>query len=296
MIGRQENTVLKAITGLEGGAAASGSTCGVISGGSLGIALMYADDLRHNGISSEIEVLQRVGEYVDWFQETFGTTLCRERTGVNFHLPLGQVRYFLPGDRVSRCLWHINKAMQKIYANQERIKISNDDVPRKIDGEGMHCAGEVLKGIRERTKTGDDLLEKISFVFDGGIGLRGGLCGALAGALLALNLTAGWDIRSMGLASTAKNFFIGHLNLLKKEPIGKRETFGIGKRTVDNFVALAGALECGDILQKEFTSRDDFQQHIHASGKCRDLMDLAVHEASKAIESLADNYENTKPL
>jgi hypothetical protein len=285
MIGRQENTVLKAITGLEGGAVANGSTCGVISGGSLGIALIYADDLEKNGISAEIEV-----------QETFGTTLCRERTGVNFHLPLGQIRYFLPGDRVSRCLWHINKAMQKIYANQGRIKISNDGVPRNMDAEGMHCAGEVLKGIRERTKTGDELLEKVSFVFDGGIGLRGGLCGALAGALLALNLTTGWDIRSMGLASTIKNFFIGHLNLLKNEPIGKGETFGIGKRIVGSFVEQAGSLECRDIIQKEFTSRDAFVQHIQSSQKCRGIMDLAVHKAVKAIESIKVNQENTKPL
>jgi C_GCAxxG_C_C family probable redox protein len=285
MIGMKDGNVLKAITGLEGGAVANGSTCGVISGGSLGIALMYADELEKNRISAESKVLEKVGEYVDWFQETFGTTLCRQRTGVNFYSPQGQVRYFLPGDRLSRCLWHINKAMQKIYADQDGLNASNYGSPQNMCGKGMHCAEEVLKGVRERTKTGDELLEKMSFVFDGGIGLRGGLCGALAGALLALSL-----------ASTVKNFFIGHLNLLIDEPIGKRETFGIGKRIVDNFVEQAGALECGNILEKEFTSRDDFQQHIHASGKCRDLMDLAVHEASKAIENLVDNYENTKPL
>lgn len=291
MIGRQEDTVLKAITGLEGGAAASGSTCGVISGGSLGIALMHANDLDEYGVSAEIEVLEKAGEYVDWFRETFGTTLCRERTGVNFYSPWGQIRYFLPGDRVSRCLWHINKSMQKIYADKDGLKTGKFGTLQSSCGKGIHCAGEVLKGVRERTMTGDELLEKVSFVFDGGIGLRGGLCGALAGALLALNLATGWDIRSMGLASTVKNFFIGHLNLLKKEPLGNGEAFGIGKRIADNFVEQAKALECRDILDKEFASRDVFQQHIQSSRKCRNLMDLAVKETVKALESINNNQE-----
>ena len=41
MIGRRENRMLKAFTGLKGGIVASGSTCGIVTGGALGIALMY---------------------------------------------------------------------------------------------------------------------------------------------------------------------------------------------------------------------------------------------------------------
>jgi hypothetical protein len=41
MIGRREDRLLQASAGLEGGIVASGSTCGVVSGGALGLALMH---------------------------------------------------------------------------------------------------------------------------------------------------------------------------------------------------------------------------------------------------------------
>ena len=47
MIGRKEDGVLTAIAGLVAGV--KGSTCGVVSGGALGVGLMYADELQRNG-------------------------------------------------------------------------------------------------------------------------------------------------------------------------------------------------------------------------------------------------------
>ena len=69
----------------------------------------------------------------------------------------------------------------------------------KMQDEPIHCAQQVLKGIREQTGIGDDLLEQLSFVFDGGIGLQGGVCGALAGAIMGVNLLIGMNVREMKL-------------------------------------------------------------------------------------------------
>ncbi|MBN2437650.1 MAG: C-GCAxxG-C-C family protein [Deltaproteobacteria bacterium] len=55
----------------------------------------------------------------------------------------------------------------------------------------IHRAQLVLKGIRERTGIGDDLLERLSFVFDGGVGLHGGARWAISGAMMGLNLAIG---------------------------------------------------------------------------------------------------------
>ena len=84
--------------------------------------------------------------------------------------------------------------------------------------ESIHCAQRVLKGIREHTGVGDDLLEQLSFVFDGGIGLQGGACGALAGAIECQTITgqkfSGWSDfqdfisssdKCIGLIEFAKN-------------------------------------------------------------------------------------------
>jgi len=62
----------------------------------------------------------------------------------------------------------------------------------------------------------------------------------------------------MSLAKTIKDFIVGHLNLLTNNPVGKAETFALGKALVSGFTSQAGALECRDIVGREFASRDDF--------------------------------------
>ena len=47
MVSRREDTVVKAVAGLEGGIVSGGSTCGVVSGGALGIALMHDEALQN---------------------------------------------------------------------------------------------------------------------------------------------------------------------------------------------------------------------------------------------------------
>jgi hypothetical protein len=84
MIGRREDRVLKAFTGLEGGIVASGSTCGVVTGGALGLVLMHDNLLQERGIAAEAGVMSLIGGYIRWFEETFGSSFCRERSGVDF--------------------------------------------------------------------------------------------------------------------------------------------------------------------------------------------------------------------
>ncbi len=45
MIGKPEDKLLKSVTGLEGGVVATGSTCGVVSGGAIGLALSHYDEI-----------------------------------------------------------------------------------------------------------------------------------------------------------------------------------------------------------------------------------------------------------
>ena len=51
MTDSQDNDFIKAVTGLEGGCVACGSTCGVVSCGSLGIALNHESEIAANGLS-----------------------------------------------------------------------------------------------------------------------------------------------------------------------------------------------------------------------------------------------------
>jgi len=72
MIGKREDSVFKAFTGLEGGIGASGSTCGVVTGGAFGLVLIHDNVLKERGFIAEAGVLSLVGEYFRWFEESFG--------------------------------------------------------------------------------------------------------------------------------------------------------------------------------------------------------------------------------
>lgn len=286
MIDRREDRALKAVTGLEGGVVACGSTCGVLTGGSLGLALRYDNALQERGVPAEAAVLSLTGEYVSWFEEKFGSSLCRERSGVDFYTTAGQLRYFLPGDKVGKCLWHIRGAIRHLYTVQEKGLPGMNAASEKIEGEPIHCARAVLKGIRERTGIGDPLLERLSFVFDGGVGFKGGVCGALVGAVMGLNLLVGMNVRDTKYFQMIKAFVAGHLNLLSDKPIGGPEPFGVGRHIVQRFKEEAGATECHAITEKAFLGWADFQEHIAASNQCAGLIELASTEASNAIQRL----------
>lgn len=286
MINRREDRVLKAITGLEGGLVASGSTCGVVTGGALGLALMHDNVLKEKGTAAEAGVLSLVGEYFKWFEGSFGSSFCSERSGVDFYTTFGQLRYFLPGDRVGKCLWHLRGAMRHLYTYQGKKLPTIDVQHMEIQGEPIHCAQAVLRGIKDRTGVGEPLLERLSFIFDGGVGLQGGVCGALAGAVLGINLLLGMNIRDTKYFKTLKAFVVGHINLLLDKPIGEPEPFGVGKSVVQRFREEAGGIECRNIIEKEFSGWTDFQKHISSSDKCAGLIELATTEASNAIQRL----------
>ena len=287
MIGKPEDKILKSFTGLEGGIVAAGSTCGVVSGGAMGLALSHYDEIVEKGIPAQAGLLALVGEYVKWFEEHFGTSICKERSGVDFYTTTGQLRYFLPGDKVSKCLWHIRGAIRYLHAFRQnelpKIEVESDEEPN----ESIHCAQRVLAGIKEQTGIGEDLLEQLSFVFDGGIGLQGGACGALAGAIIGVNLLLGMNVRDMTYSEILKAFAVGHKNLLTDKPVEKPEPFIVGKKIVKNFKKEAGAMECQKITGKKFSDWTDFQTFISSSEKCAGLMEFAKDQACMALEKYA---------
>ncbi len=287
MIGRPDDKLLKSVTGLEGGVVASGSTCGVVSGGAMGLALAHYDEIMEKGIPAQAGLLTLVGEYVKWFEEDFGTCICKERSGVDFYKTAGQLRYFIPGDKVSKCLWHIRGAIRHLYSFRQKELPMNEIQTNEKQQEPIHCAQRVLKGIKESTGVGDDLIEQLSFVFDGGIGLQGGACGALAGAIMGLNLLMGMNVRNMKYYEILAAFVVGHKNLLTDEPVEKPEPSNIGKEILINFKEKAGAIECQTITGQKFSDWSGFQGFISSSDKCLGLIKFAKEHASELIEKYA---------
>jgi hypothetical protein len=281
--GKRDDRILKAVTGLEGGVVASGSTCGVLTGGAIALSQMYENALGGDA-STKALLLSQVARYVDWFGLNFKTTLCRERSRVDFWTAGGQLRYSMPGDRVLRCFNHIGKAVEFLAESQNNYtEDSITTTGADFDTTPYHCAASVLREVKEQTGIGDPEIFRLTTVLDGGVGLTGGVCGALAGAVMAINTLVGMEIRNMGRFSIMDAFILGHANLLRKEPRRMPEPFGVGKEIVSRFLEGTGFLECKEIVGRKFTDYGDFLRYRKDQGGCDDLIARCSNLAIEAL-------------
>jgi integrase/recombinase XerD len=241
--------------------------------------------LRHSWATHLLEagVISLARDYVNWFQESYGTTRCQERTGVDFRTMGGLIGYMLPGHRMVRCMSHINGAMKYLYDAQ---RLQPPTTRRRLDrpANPVHCAQAVLEGVRANTGIGDPILERISIVLDGGVGLQGGACGALAGAVLALNLPLGMNLRDASLPRAYYAFFKGLSYLRSEKAENIPDPFNVGKRIVMRFEREAGSIDCSDITGERFADWDAFQSYVRSSEKCRGLIESSIQEATLAIQ------------
>jgi len=173
--------------------------------------------------------------------------------------------------------------MRYLYQSNHQPMTLDNNIAKAQDDQALHCARFVLEGIRKKTGIGSKRLEKLSFVFDGGLGLTGGVCGALAGAITGINHLVGLPVRNMSYWKTIKGFGIGHVNLLVDRPFGTQEPFKAGKQVVQKFKEIAGSTECCDITGEGFAGWDDFQEYIKGASRCHELMDFAVDQACRVI-------------
>ena len=153
------------------------------------------------------------------------------------------------------------------------------------EGENLHCAREVLRRIRERTGVGDPVLENISVVLDGGVALSGGLCAALAGAVLAIHLLLGKNLRELSMPESYYTFFKGLSYLRAAEEQDADHAFNGTRKIAVPFEEKAGSIHCREITDRDFAGWDDFQSYLCDSGTCRELIDFSVSEACRIIEN-----------
>ncbi len=287
MTARQDDAILKACTGLEGGIVAAGSTCGVVSAGVLCLACDAEPDLLQGDTAAEKAVMERAARHVRWFEETYGSSFCRDRTGVNFYSTTGQLRYLVPGDKVIPCLLHIRGTIRYLFNN--RLSDGRQDAnlppnpPPDTGKKPVHCASAVLRGIRRQTGIGNIRLERMAFVLDGGVALSGGGCGALIGAVMAVNLVLGLHIRQLSYGATIGAFARGHANLLRKKNRISPESFAVGRKVVSDFQEMAAGIECRGITGRSFSDWDSFQAYMAETPSCAGLIQDVIAQTSETL-------------
>ncbi len=285
-LGVSERTAVTAGCPLEGGGASEGSTCGVVSGGCMAIALAHLADILGGEAGKGEALYDRLREYTTWFEESFGSTLCRERSGVNVNEFMSFMDYLLTGKVVTRCVNHIGKAVTRLIELMNRPLEGGGEVSeldRRLASRGGYCASEVMKGIREETGHGSLYLEQLSTALDGGVGLSGGLCGALAGALMSMGLLWGIDPKREGVIGTLAPFLRGHVNLYtgRSEP----ELWAVANPFMREFRKEFGSLECREITGRRFGSGAELAGHMAASELCAEIKNWCRSRALELIDT-----------
>ena len=268
---------MKAACPLAGGAIDEGSTCGVVSGGCLSIALGHLGDMLDGDANKGEALYDRMHEYTSWFEERFGSTLCRERFG-DLNTPT------LTG--LMKCVVHTGKAASHLVELIEKPLGEGGEVTgidERLSESGGYCAAEVMRGIREATGHGSLYLEQLSVAYDGGIGLSGGLCGALAGALMPIGLIWGLQPRDTGLIETMQFTERGHKDLYS-DP-GKPGMWTVGNPFVKEFRDMFGSLECKDIIGRSFQSGKELVEFLPGSDRCSEIKDWCRDQAIELISA-----------
>jgi len=243
---------------------------------------LHKDEIQASFTGREVGVLSLASDFVNWFNETYGTTHCSKRSQVDFWTLRGLMKYLFPGHRMIPCMKHINGSMKYLYRHQN-VGLPEIEFMEDYGSENIHCSQAVLRGIKAETGVGDPVLERISLVLDGGVALGGGICGALAGAVLALNLLLGDNLREVSMPGSYYRLFKGLTFLRSNKDEESRNPFYAVKKIANDFEGKAGSINCSTITDRIFMDWDGFQSFIQTSDKCKDLIDFSISETSQAI-------------
>jgi len=282
-LGDKDDDILRAVTGLEGGCVACGSTCGVATGGILGVGLMLEEQI-FKGRMDDRAVLCAARDFMGWFHSTHGSSICRERTSIDFYKMMGQIRYMLSPCKIMGCMRMTGRTINHLTFDDRPEPVVEDDDGRPAKTcDDRHCARDVFQMVRDRTGIGNYRLERISVVLDGGVGLQGELCGALAAAVMAMNLKFGYDSRSTGYSGNIQAFLQGHLNLVRETTDSSSEVFALGKGMVSEFTNRFGSVNCKKLTGTSFDRVKDFSSHIQQSNICHEIMDFSASLAVRVL-------------
>ncbi len=278
-LGEGDGHLLKVNCQLEGGGFSSGSTCGVVSGGCLAIGLRYLDDIRSEEPGKMAALHSLLKEYTSWFEKEFKSTLCRERSGVEVNSFWGFMNYIFLGKVFTRCVNHVGKAAD--WLAEKVSNPLNEEDPGGVT-QVNHCAVDVLRELRRETGLGSELIEDLYVTLNGGIGLSGGLCAAVAGAFVPIGWRFGIDPKGEGAWGTLTLFLKGHINLYRGREEG--ELWSVGQEFLRNYFKKFKALECEKLTNKKFTGFQDFARFAEEAEVCREIKDWSLNETLRLME------------
>ncbi|MHA1727203.1 MAG: C-GCAxxG-C-C family protein [Promethearchaeota archaeon] len=259
----------KSVTGLAGGINNNGSTCGVVFGGALNLAIIDGAATNSWNVLNEIDLIYNIQKFVNLFEQKFGSSLCRERTCLDLRKVSGKIGLLIPS-KVKGCVkqtaWTMNYITETKINSKSKSKINSpDSAIISID----HCSTAIFEEIKKRTGINDPYLQQLSTGLSGGIGLSGGGCAALSAGIMLLGLKYGNKDLKEGKRR----------NPLRWSP---PKFVKYANRLINLFKKKFGSLECRDITSTKFTNIENFNEY-RAKGRCNEINKLVIDFTSKIL-------------
>jgi C_GCAxxG_C_C family probable redox protein len=251
----ENRKILKAATGLGGGIGHEGDTCGALTGGVLSLGLYHRDNDCNRLWPDCIEYYRR-------FNTRFGSSKCRDITGIKFKEGYDIRRFLLKGMKCLRLVYTSIESIFDIVEMAERKSPSKGtyQVRPPFDIKKFYCAGTVLSHIESRLNLNIGPISRIARGFSGGIAFQGDICGAFMGGVLALGMMYGTDLRR---TQHSRLFRAGLVAMKEGSRVFQNEHLHPSFKTslrvgmlYKKFVSQFGSADCIDILGKVSRSKN----------------------------------------
>ena len=131
---------------------------------------------------------------------------------------------------------------------------------------GYYCAESVLLAIAESKGVHSPLIPRIATGFCSGVSRTGGMCGALSGAVMSINLVTGRSAPTDSL----------------------EECYAITKEMIKQFEKRFGAINCLQLLGCDVSTEEGrrFYKENHLTERCQYFVEEATSIAMSLLESI----------
>ena len=131
---------------------------------------------------------------------------------------------------------------------------------------GFYCAESVLLAIVESKGIHSPLIPKIATGFCSGLSRTGGMCGALSGAIMGMNLGTGRSAATDSL----------------------EECYALTQELIDQFEKRFGAINCPQLLGCDVSTEEGrrFYKDNHLTERCRHFVEEATSMTMSLLEGI----------
>jgi len=121
-LGLEDELTFKAASSLCGGLAFSGNTCGALSAGVMVLGMKYGRANIEEGLAGLVKGMLPAHRLVKWFEGEFGTTVCRELSGLQMDEEILKamaaapeaMEAALPAELIEKCSQIVGKTAEKV--------------------------------------------------------------------------------------------------------------------------------------------------------------------------------------